>query len=293
MGCNYACPYPSYLLLVQHSFIMISICGTVCRSPRSLPPPMHHFQNYWIPFLQCSEYNIILYGIEYITHWNWNKIAAIWQTTFWMHFLKDNYCTVIQISLKFVPEFHWIKYQHWSMQWLSMSYRLCFYQTRSAWSMDQGSNKKHSPINNFVPTVTKFCVMWEGQALPHDTKFGNCRDKIVDSRAFLSWSLIHGSSWSRLIKAEPGDKPLSEPMMPIFTDAYMRHPASMWWYDTTQYKGYIENNSMAQWKHKWYYITVLKALYHIPLPVSVKRDIMQGAKSRGFHTLPLPIVEKK
>ena len=82
--------------------------------------------------------------------------------------------------------------------------RLCFYQMRSAWSMDQGSNKNHSPINNFTPTVTKFCVMWEGQALPHDTKFGNCRDKIVDSRAFLSWSLIHGSSWSRLIKAEPG-----------------------------------------------------------------------------------------
>ena len=69
--------------------------------------------------------------------------------------------------------------------------------------MDQGSNKNHSPINNFTPTVTKFCVMWEGQALPHDTKFGNCKDKIVDSRAFLSWSLIHGSSWSRLIKAEP------------------------------------------------------------------------------------------
>ena len=43
----------------------------------------------------------------------------------------------------------------------------------------------------------------EGQALPHDTKFGNCRDKIVDSRAFLSWSLIHGSSWSGLIKVGP------------------------------------------------------------------------------------------
>ena len=70
--------------------------------------------------------------------------------------------------------------------------------------MDQGSNENHSPVNNFVPTVTKFCVLWEGQALPHDTKFGNCRDKIVDSRAFLSWSLIHGSSWSGLIKLGPG-----------------------------------------------------------------------------------------
>ena len=70
--------------------------------------------------------------------------------------------------------------------------------------MDQGSNENHSPVNNFAPKVTEFCVMWEGQALPHDTKFGNCRDKIVDSRAFLSWSLIHGSSWSGLIKVGPG-----------------------------------------------------------------------------------------
>ena len=35
-------------------------------------------------------------------------------------------------------------------------------------------------------------------------KFGNCRCKIVDSRVFPIWSLIHGSSWSGLIKAEPG-----------------------------------------------------------------------------------------
>ena len=64
-----------------------------------------------------------------------------------------------------------------------------FYQTRSAWSVDQGSNKNHSPAYNFAPTVTKFC---------------NCRCKIVDSRAFPSWSLIHGLRWSGLIKAEPG-----------------------------------------------------------------------------------------
>ena len=37
-----------------------------------------------------------------------------------------------------------------------------FYQTRSAWSVDQGSNENHSPAYNFAPTVTKFCVMWEG-----------------------------------------------------------------------------------------------------------------------------------
>ena len=61
----------------------------------------------------------------------------------------------------------------------------------------------HSPAYNFTPTVTKFCVMWEGLSLPHDTKFGNCRYKIVDSRSFHSWSLIHGLRWSGLIKVGP------------------------------------------------------------------------------------------
>ena len=79
-----------------------------------------------------------------------------------------------------------------------------FYQTRSAWSMDQGSTKKRSAVHNFVPTVTKFCVMWEGLSLPQDTKFGNCRDEIVDRRVIFIWSLIHGSSWSGLIKVGPG-----------------------------------------------------------------------------------------
>ena len=79
-----------------------------------------------------------------------------------------------------------------------------FYQTRSAWSMDQGSTKKRSAVHNFVLTVTKFCVMWEGLSLPQDTKFGNCRDEIVDRRVIFIWSLIHGSSWSGLIKVGPG-----------------------------------------------------------------------------------------
>ena len=79
-----------------------------------------------------------------------------------------------------------------------------FYQTRSAWSMDQGSTKKRSAVHNVVPTVTKFCVMWEGLSLPHDTKFGDCRGEIVDKRVIFSWSLIHGSSWSGLIKLGPG-----------------------------------------------------------------------------------------
>ena len=84
-----------------------------------------------------------------------------------------------------------------------MECQLCFYQTRSAWSMDQGSNRKHSAVHNLAPTVTKFCVMWEGQALPHDTKFSNCRCEIVGRRVIFIWFLIPGSSWSGLIKAEP------------------------------------------------------------------------------------------
>ena len=66
--------------------------------------------------------------------------------------------------------------------------------------MDQGSTRKRSAVHNFAPTVTKFCVMWEGQALPHDTKFGNSRCEIVGRRVIFIWSLIHGSSWSGLIK---------------------------------------------------------------------------------------------
>ena len=71
--------------------------------------------------------------------------------------------------------------------------------------MDQGSTKKYSAVHSaFAPTVTKFCVMWEGLSLPHDTKFGNCRGTIVDRRVIFIWSLIHGSSWSGLIKVGPG-----------------------------------------------------------------------------------------
>ena len=70
--------------------------------------------------------------------------------------------------------------------------------------MDQGSTMKRSAVHNFAPTVTKFCVMWEGQALLHDTKFGNSRCDIVGRRVIFIWSLIHGLRWSGLIKAEPG-----------------------------------------------------------------------------------------
>ena len=45
--------------------------------------------------------------------------------------------------------------------------------------------------------------MWEGLSLLHDTKLRNCKGEIVDRTMIFIWSLIHGSSWSGLIKAEP------------------------------------------------------------------------------------------
>ena len=134
-------------------------------------------------------------------------------------FFKGTVCILIWISPNFVSKCLMISQSVQIMVWCWIHdkplpeammielhvrvTRLYFYQTRSAWSVDQGSNKNHSPAYNLAPTATKFCVVWEGQALPQNTKFGNCRCKIVDSRAFPSWSLIHGLRWSGLIKAEP------------------------------------------------------------------------------------------
>ena len=67
--------------------------------------------------------------------------------------------------------------EHQSYSSYEIALRSHFYQTRSAWFMDQGSIRNHSAFHDLVPTVTKFCVMWEGLSLPHDTKFGNSRGK--------------------------------------------------------------------------------------------------------------------
>ena len=91
--------------------------------------------------------------------------------------------------------------------------------------MDQGSTMKRSAVHNFAPTVTKFCVMWEGQALPHDTKFGNSRCEIVGRRVIFIWSLIHGLRWSGLIKAEPGQLHHSAAVLLWFGAA----STSLWW----------------------------------------------------------------
>ena len=36
-----------------------------------------------------------------------------------------------------------------------------FKQTRTAWSMDQGSTMKSSVVYKFAPTVMQFSLMWE------------------------------------------------------------------------------------------------------------------------------------
>ena len=99
--------------------------------------------------------------------------------------------------------------------------------------LDQGSTDNHSPVNSFAPTVTKFCVGGTTTTTTttttthtHDTKSGNCRDKIVDSRAFPSWSLIHGSSWSGLIKVEPGYQPSQHADLTLIIGNTAKH--DMW-----------------------------------------------------------------
>ena len=99
--------------------------------------------------------------------------------------------------LVYIPE--WRKY--FESIWKSPGPTFIKPDQLDPWIKDQ---MKITLLSTLAPSVTKFCVMRAGQALPHDTKFGNCRDKIVDSRAFLSWALIHGSSWSGLVKVGPG-----------------------------------------------------------------------------------------
>ena len=66
--------------------------------------------------------------------------------------------------------------------------------------------------------------MWEGQALPHDTKFGNCRYEIVGTIVIFIWSLIHGLYWSGLIKAEPGIRIENLPDALIHTVTFVDPP---------------------------------------------------------------------
>ena len=128
----------------------------------------------------------------------WSVTNDSWNT-------KNSLTDILYLWYHLIIVFRYLKTLVWSMSlcYVIWPSRLCFYQTTSAWSMDQGSTRKGSVVHNFAPTVTNFCVMWEGLSLPHDTKFGKCRGEIVDRRMIFIWPLIHGSGWSGLIKAEP------------------------------------------------------------------------------------------
>ena len=63
-------------------------------------------------------------------------------------------------------------------------------------------NWKYFPWLQSPPTLhmlRNFVSRWKAV-----TKILNCMGKIEESRAFPLWSLIHGSSWSGLIIADPG-----------------------------------------------------------------------------------------
>ena len=51
--------------------------------------------------------------------------------------------------------------------------------------------------------------LWNFVSCPTWHKCGNCRGEIADRRVIFNWSLIHGSSWSGLIKVGPGVNPSS------------------------------------------------------------------------------------
>ena len=151
---------------------------------------------------------------------------------------------------------------------LVMSTRAHFYQTRSAWSVDQGSNKNHSPAYNFAPTVTKFCVMWEGLSLPHDTKFGNCRCKVVDSRAF---PLLILDPWITLIRFDKSRARATCLSLYKYDRQSKCNNIFVWgsflWYlsNSTETDGYIANWKRHNYvKRRFYGVIMTLLLRHVP-----------------------------
>ena len=81
---------------------------------------------------------------------SWHQSIDLWHVSF---------VVILSLSLNESPcyNYHWVPQCYdYNMTWP------CFYQTRSAWSMDQGPTRKRFAVHNFAPTVTKLCVMWEG-----------------------------------------------------------------------------------------------------------------------------------
>ena len=136
--------------------------------------------------LSTQTFAYFIKGTHMLPRLDQAKFHIDWTANNWITAAGTQVTLYVCFPLLLVPSTSAILSETW----------LCFYQTRSAWSRDQGSNKNHSPAYNFAPTVTKFCVMWEGLSLPHDTKFSNCRCKLWTAECFLfdPWS-----TWIKLI----------------------------------------------------------------------------------------------
>ena len=131
----------------------------------------------------CTNQLVLRTEVTRLNFLNSIVMGQINQYGFQSHVAIDRYCIFLEIKHL------WVLSSKVSIM-ITAPYltRLCFYQTRSAWSMDQRSNRKRSAVHNFARAFTKFCVMWEGLSLPHDTKFHNCRGEIVDRRMIFIWS---------------------------------------------------------------------------------------------------------
>ena len=84
-----------------------------------------------------------------------------------------------------------------------------------AWRKVESATDLAPPLSNQISLIHGSRIKWKSLScqqfrplqLPYFASWGRdkiCRNKIVDSRAFLSWSLIHGSNCSGLIKLGPG-----------------------------------------------------------------------------------------
>ena len=72
--------------------------------------------------------------------------------------------------------------------------------TVSTLSMNQGSIRKSSANYSLFHTITKLCDVWEVHFLPHDTTCCNCSSKVKSRIITFNWLLIHGFTWSGVLK---------------------------------------------------------------------------------------------
>ena len=94
-------------------------------------------------------------------------------------------------------------------------------------------------------------------SLPHDTKFGNCRCEAVGRRVIFISSLIHGSGWSGLIKAEPGGKVFVE------VSSTVNDSILPWWIRWCPSKWQILSHSILSHLSCWYNFSTQAEVFDI------------------------------